>query len=332
MTFVNILLIFIVVSKNYINKYKLFAEELSVLFQLIMEPMALGSPPSSPGQSPQSNPNFLPAFLMGDQQIQTSARQMQTPNKNQQSFGFRTPTSTHEKPAQNRFLQFNDQSFNMSNVGQVPEKPGPPALGLFDTLEPKLDFANSTRIDGRPFVSPMKEFELKSPVADKRISTPQIHLRNLNDSLSKSHPYKKQEAESLWVTVLGFPPHAASLVMSQLAHCGTIIDKKFPTDGNWVDIKFSNRHEVAKAMAYNGKLISNSVMIGVILHKAENKENSNSTSQETRHSIVTSPNRARSLTQPYVLSQNSEVLSPQNVPQRSTGIVTKAMEYVFGWT
>lgn len=81
-------------------------------------------------------------------------------------------------------------------------------------------------------------------------------------------------------------------------------------------------------------------MVGVIpKHKPSNpkiihfedKENNTVCNDATSTSVITSPNRARSLTQPYTLPRNTEVLSPQNVPQRSTGLVTKAMEYVFGW-
>lgn len=300
-----------------------------------MEPMTLGSPPSSPGQSPQANPAFLPAFLMGDTPAQSPQRNNQlSPTKNR-SFGFKTPTiATNERQIQNRFLNqpTPSEQYNLSN--NVPaEKSGPPTLSLFDTLDSKNDFANSTRIDGRQFSTPTKEFEPKSPISSK-IGTPQSNIRNLNDSLNKWNSYKKPDNENLWVTVLGFPPYASSLVLTQFSHCGNIIDKKFPPDGNWVHIKFSNKHEVAKAMSYNGRLISNSVMIGVILHhEKENKENTVQSPQDNRITpTITSPNRARSLTQPYALSQNTEVLSPQNVPQRSTGIVTKAMEYVFGWS
>lgn len=301
-----------------------------------MEPMALGSPPSSPS-SPQNNPNFLPAFLMGEQQVQTPNRPTNlSPTKNR-SFGYKSPTSPNEQRViSNRLLNMAPQesSFNLSNV--VTEKAGPPALGLFDTLDTP-DFANSTKID--PSSSFREPFDIRSPIqTEKSYSTPNSQFqRNLNDSLSKTHPFRKiDKSESLWVTVLGFPPHAASLVLTQFSQFGTITDKKFPPEGNWVHIKYNSPHEVSRAMSFNGKIISNSIMVGVIQNQLNNipspiwnKENdSNVCVQAT---MLASPNRARSLTQPYALPRNAEVLSPQNVPQRSTGIVTKAMEYVFGW-
>lgn len=303
-----------------------------------MEPMALGSPPSSPS-SPQVNPNFLPAFLMGEQQVQTPNRPTNlSPTKNR-SFGFKTPTTGNDQRVlHNRVFNVmspEQPSFNISNVGA--EKAGPPALGLFDTLE-SPEFANSTKID--PSTSFREPFELRSPISDRSFSATSstTFQRNLNDSLSKTHPFRKvDKSDSLWVTVLGFPPHAASLVLTQFSQFGNITDKKFPPEGNWVHIKYSSPHEVSRAMSFNGKIISNNIMLGVIPYQRsnvsspqwENKENTEEVPVQA--AMLASPNRARSLTQPYVLPRNAEVLSPQNVPQKSTGLVTKAMEYVFGW-
>lgn len=302
-----------------------------------MEPMALGSPPSSPS-SPQANPNFLPAFLMGEQQVQTPNRPTNlSPTKNR-SFGYKTPTSGNEqRTLHNRIFNMVPQEqtpFNLSNVGA--EKTGPPALGLFDTLE-TTELTNSTKID--PSTSFREPFDIRSPILEKSFNASHsAYQRNLNDSLSKTHPFRKADkSESLWITVLGFPPHAANLVLTQFSQFGTIIDKKFPPEGNWVNLKYSSPHEVSRAMSFNGKIISNSIMVGVISHQKntitspqwENKENTDDIPVQV--AMLTSPNRARSLTQPYVLPRNTEVLSPQNVPQRSTGLVTKAMEYVFGW-
>jgi len=143
--------------------------------------------------------------------------------------------------------------------------------------------------------------------------------------------------DNMWVTVLGFPPHAASLVLSQFAQCGTIVDKKFPSEGNWVHLKYSSQYETAKALSFNGKLISNSIMVGVVPYNViENKENAqaaiNNMSMFNDSTVLTSPNRARPLTQSFNMQHNAaDIMSPTNCPQKSTGIVTKAMEYVFGW-
>lgn len=307
----------------YIKHYVLGSE---------MEPMALGSPPASPGTSPVINPNFLPAFLMGENQTSTPRTNSISPSKNRSvSFKSNTLVSEQRVGHQRFYPQAQEQPTSTFNLSAVSEKVGPPAKGLFDTIDTRNEFTSPVRQEARPsYLSPVRDAEQRASY-----STPQRNpnfSRNLNESLNKS--YRKQttdsNSESLWVTVLGFPPHAASLVLSQFAQCGTIIDKKFPPEGNWVNLKYSNRHEVGKALSFNGKLISNSIMVGVLpYNNCENKENASNFNESLN---MTSPNRARPLTQPFSVNPNTtEVLSPQNVPQKSTGLVTKAMEYVFGW-
>lgn len=49
-----------------------------------MEPMTLGSP----GGSPAANSPYLPAFLMGDNQIPTTPRNTLSPNKGARNISF----------------------------------------------------------------------------------------------------------------------------------------------------------------------------------------------------------------------------------------------------
>ena len=41
-----------------------------------------------------------------------------------------------------------------------------------------------------------------------------------------------------WVTVFGFPPSAASYILSQFSQCGTILQHYIPPNGNWMNIRF----------------------------------------------------------------------------------------------
>lgn len=294
-----------------------------------MEPMTLGSPPASPSTSPAANPNFLPAFLLGESQTSSPSKTRNLPYK-PNTPGIENRGALHQKyyamsPQQE---QPSSATFNLSAVA---EKSGPPSRGLFDTVDSPSGCYSPPRTDNRNyFTSPIRDNDQRA--------TPQrsnSFSRNLNESLHKSCKRPIDNSESLWVTVLGFPPHAASLILSQFAQCGTILDKKFPPEGNWVHLKFSSQYETAKALSFNGKLISNSIMIGVLPCNTiiENKENASNLNESLRENLnVTSPNRARPLVQSFIPKQSStEVLSPQNIPQKSTGLVSKAMEYVFGW-
>jgi len=280
-----------------------------------MEPMTLGSVPSSP-TSPGINPNFLPGFLIGD--IPPTPNPNVSPGRNRIPGSFKSGLNINESRTLRQKL-FN-QSLAESPSSPLPfvpgnEKAGPPKTGLFDTF----DAAKKTT----------------SPILSSTISNFN-EPATFNESISRIHPEETfnasrsfnmsriEKIDSHWVTVFGFPPSVLNLVISQLSNCGVIVDKRIPSQGNWVHIKFNNFSEIARALSFNGKCINNNIMIGVQLHyNKENKEN---------NSMITSPTRARSLRHSFISPHSSNnVLPSQNVPQKSTGIVTKAMEYVFGW-
>jgi nuclear pore complex protein Nup53 len=73
-----------------------------------------------------------------------------------------------------------------------------------------------------------------------------------------------QNRSDYWITVFGFPQNAVSIILSHFSQCGTIIDKVFSTqNGNWVHLRYTSRLECDKALNYNGKIIGQSLMIGV---------------------------------------------------------------------
>lgn len=296
-----------------------------------MEPMTLGSAPSSPA-SPGINPNFLPGFLMGDNppQTPTTPSMSTSPGRTRNSGSFAKLGMQNQDPRNLRQKIFNqslvDTSGPQSPFQTISEKAGPPKQGLFDQLEqkkrPTSPIPSST-------MAPLNESavfnESLSRINDDSINISR-NMFNANESLCRSQSTSRFERiDTLWVTVFGFPPSALTVVLAHMASCGPIADKKVPAVGNWVHIKYNSHNEVLRALSLNGKCINNSIMIGVALYNLkDNKENDNST--------FTSPIRARSLRHSYVSPQNtSSVLSPQPLPQKSTGFVTKAMEYVFGW-
>lgn len=133
--------------------------------------------------------------------------------------------------------------------------------------------------------------------------------------------------ENMWVTVFGFPINSTSLVLSRFASCGVIIEKQFPTQGNWIHLKYGSLYEVRKALSLNGKCISNVIMVGVIPY-----HNKHGTIDNMSISAHLSPLQARPMRHSSTFQQSSQsVLSSESVPQKSVGIVNKAMEYILGW-
>ncbi|GJQ70515.1 hypothetical protein Trydic_g22921 [Trypoxylus dichotomus] len=137
------------------------------------------------------------------------------------------------------------------------ERTGPPKQGLFDTIENKnvQPLVNST------MQSPNGEAGLSFNESFSRIGNESIRyhqaVSNLNNSLNQSYAAinsqitRNERGDTFWVTVFGFPPSSTSLVLAQLMNCGCIVEKKFPTQGNWVHLKYSSIHEASKALALN---------------------------------------------------------------------------------
>lgn len=299
-----------------------------------MEPMSLGSPTASPS-SPQINQNFLPGFLIGDNQP-TPTNVTTSPGRNRNNSASFTKISLNSPDSRNLrqklFTSQMSESPFQSPFVPLSEKGGPPKQGLFDTLD------SSKRQQGNPMLSSTVSPYCENPSFNESISringdntfNGSMTMNTMSES-SRMHPSlnRLERIDSNWVTVFGFPPSAMSLILAQLSNCGTIVDKILPSQGNWLHIKFSNPNEVSRALTLNGKCINNCIMIGVHLcHNKDNKENNVSSTN-----VFTPPARARSLRQSFTSppSMNNSVILPHNVPQKSTGLVNKAMEYVFGW-
>lgn len=292
-----------------------------------MEPMTLGSAPSSPA-SPGVNPNFLPGFLMGGDNQPSPLNPSTSPGRNRNSSNFAKPKLSEGTSLRQKLFNqsLGESPAALPPFAAVPEKPGPPKMGLFDTLEqkkkPTSPILSSTVAQ---FNESVGFNESISRVYEESLN----HSRNVqfNETVHRGNSFNVSSTriDSLWVTVFGFPPSALTLVLAQLANCGPIAEKRIPPQGNWVNVKFNNLSEVARAISLNGKLLNSNIMIGVILYyDKDNKENDSM--------VFTSPIRARSLRHSFVSPQSpNSVVPPQALPQKSTGLVTRAMEYVFGW-
>ncbi|XP_037805463.1 nucleoporin Nup35 isoform X2 [Lucilia sericata] len=151
-----------------------------------------------------------------------------------------------------------------------------------------------------------------------------------NASLMMQCPPQPRYTE-FWVTVFGFPSTATSTVMQHFAQCGTIVDKVFPSqNGNWVHIKYSSRLECDKALNYNEKILSNNIMIGVTQCKDKNIIDKENLCENNTNSLTP---KVRPLAQTaYKSAQNdTSVVAGVNAPQKSSGIMNKAMDLFFGW-
>lgn len=277
---------------------------------------------SSPTASPDFNRNTQHKLFTGIQSpvsVNTSISQQQ---QQQQFYHAQNPNSSVSGPPTTGLFDYlkNDKSF------QTPTKnflAAQQSQNFSTATQPDTSYLNQSGFNQSRIMSPISNL---MPNADFSTS-----YQQQNVTIQTTFPSKGFN-NNLWVTVFGFPQNAVSAILSHFSQIGSIMDKVC-SSGNWIHLKFSSRSECDKALLYNGKIICNNLMIGVVRCSDEavfDKENENVQQQQQRDVNVS---RIRSLTQAaYKSAQepNEVVLSP-NAPKRSTGIINKTLDLFFGW-
>ncbi|KAK0166830.1 hypothetical protein PV327_004312 [Microctonus hyperodae] len=321
-----------------------------------MEPMTLGSPMGSPAQTPGSpscSSAYLPGFLLGDN---TTPARLSISNANDPSrypnIGSNLPSpissyssSDYRHNRQKAIFANTTSPVGSPRVGSENHTGGPPTKGLFDNLD--------TPQPSETFIS----------TSNRSLSRNQCRsiLNNGNDPFymeNISNIGNNDAAQGLlrWITVFGFPPDALNTVLSHISNRVRIVDKHSAphSQSNWIHLKCATEQEAQRALACNGNIVSGSIMIGVtpcmdegvILNVEKENRGMNGSmrifssptkmNQSTGDSgnILRTPRiqNARPLAVGYSQHLSPQtVRSPENIPQKSTGLVSKAMEYVFGW-
>ncbi|XP_017034061.1 nucleoporin Nup35 [Drosophila kikkawai] len=331
-----------------------------------MEPMNLGSPVNSPSSN-QSQ--YLPPFLMGDPQALTPHKNTLSPKPGgRYNVSFATSpggSSPHEfnRSALNSRTLFGatgaggsgaavNANTSLSATPSHTHQVGPPTQGLFDSLREPVSTPQRNHLSMLQMQSPNQSYQssyhtndsfapgapnainasmraLCSPLgatASPLVASPLVGGSTDNNRLA-----------DFWVTIFGFSPGAITMVLQHFTLCGIIVDVvRAPQNGNWMHVRYSSRIESDKALNYNHKVIAGNVMVGVTRctdRSVIDKENSNSMlNQDMSNPTPGSPTIRPLAQQSYKLAQNNSAVSPGNdVPQKSSGLVNKAMDLLFGW-
>lgn len=336
-----------------------------------MEPMALGSPSGSPLPSTSGYlPSFLmgdtPTTPRTNTLSPTKGRTSlaftaQSPvgaaAGSGSSFGGQSLDFGHGARSTQKFtlggsnLNHQHQSHNVNHNSSVT---GPPTQGLFDSFRNEKQlfqtpsknmttsqgaahpgtpgFLNQSAENVSSYMLNTSGFNVSRVMSPIPIARDQDFIRN-SPTMSQSHMNLSQSippGSDYWITVFGFPISASSMILSHFSHCGAIIEKVFATqNGNWVHLRFTSRLECDKALNYNGKIIGQNLMIGVQYCNDPaivGKENSD---DRKEYSL----SRVRSLTHiAYKNAQHpTDVVPSPTAPTRSSGLVNKAMDLIFGW-
>lgn len=170
--------------------------------------------------------------------------------------------------------------------------------------------------------SGFNQSRIMSPIG--RGQTVTVDEFNSSEMISRTVDYP-----NFWVTIFGFSQSAVTAVLAHFSQCGSILEKVC-SNGNWMHIRFSSRRESDKSLLYNGKIICDNIMIGVIRctdSSVMDKENGN----QAQNDITIS--KIRSLTNAgYKAAQEpSNVILSPNQPKRTTGLLNKTLDLFFGW-
>ncbi|NXI48935.1 NUP35 protein, partial [Chloroceryle aenea] len=317
------------------------------------EPMTLGSPTSpKPGSSAQFPPGFLPGFLMGD----LPAPVVATPQPRALSgpsvsiMEMRSPLLAGGSPPQPVVPTHKDKGG------------APPVRSIYDEL-------SSPGLGSTPLTSrrPASFSLTQSPLIGTMPSTPGTGIfspgsigqpRKIPLSPAQLDPFFTQgdsltsedQLDDTWVTVFGFPQASASYILLQFAQYGNILKHVMASTGNWMHIRYQSKLQARKALSKDGRIFGDSIMVGVkpCIEKSV-MENFERTSTSSTSSVFTPPTKAagtpvkpannttristmRPLATAYKASSSDyQVVSDRQTPRKDESIVSKAMDYVFGW-
>ncbi|XP_069841292.1 nucleoporin NUP35 [Dendropsophus ebraccatus] len=307
------------------------------------EPMTLGSPTSpKPGVGAQ----FLPGFLMGD---------------------IPTPVTPQPRPSlgvmELRSPMIGGGSPPHSVVPAHKDKSGaPPVASIYDDiLSPGL---GSTPLGSRKLTnySTMQTSHTggmpSTPCASASVFSPATIVQTRKGTLSPAQldPFYTQgdaltsddQLDDTWVTVFGFPQASASYILLQFAQYGNIVKHVMSNAGNWMHIQYQSKLQARKALSKDGKIFGDCIMIGVkpCIDKGV-MDGGEKTSVSSISSVFSPPVTSfgtptqqtgtprtgmRPLAAAYRVSTSDyQVLSDKQTPKKDEGLVSKAMEFMFGW-
>jgi len=239
---------------------------------------------------------------------------------------------------------------NLRTPSATADKPGgPPTKGLFST--PNNHHLRGALDLGSPAGTPRGQMNTPIP------STPHLSFggtpKTFNTTANDFNQSSTCQDGTTWVTVFGFPPSAASYILKQFSQCGTVLQHHSPVNGNWMHIRYQTRTQAQSALSRSGRILGGTLMIGVALCQDADVTNGTAgagegslldqstaaaranTSVNTLNTtgVNGTPSRSiRPLTQAYKTAQSeNEVSLNSTTAAKNEGIVTRAMEYIFGW-
>jgi hypothetical protein len=139
------------------------------------------------------------------------------------------------------------------------------------------------------------------PVLDSFYTTTLCDTTNRVEDKLTLDPTQNQPNDT-WITVFGFPPSSTSFVLQEFATYGQILRHVICSQGNWMHIQYQTRLQAQKALSKNGKVLGDSVMVGVMKCIDTTVMNSTPASESTSGSNLTQNANGSEATASFVTS------------------------------
>ncbi|ORX86015.1 MPPN-domain-containing protein [Basidiobolus meristosporus CBS 931.73] len=208
--------------------------------------------PPTPNVSQSPKANYLPSFLMNAAQGQPATSyntEFATPNK--RASGWSSP----QKPASGGATRDLYESRSMSAYSNNEDVP--PSESIYDMEASPQGPRDNGFYSGAAATRPS--------AMSASTSASSVPRENEFSHTTRLDQDRSMQLTSNSVVVFGFPPSATSLILSQFRSYGDVTSYEMsPSGGNWMTITYTSRWQAHRALAKNGKIFNNSVMIGVV--------------------------------------------------------------------
>ncbi|XP_034642038.1 nucleoporin NUP35 isoform X2 [Trachemys scripta elegans] len=269
------------------------------------EPMTLGSPTSP---KPGAGAQFLPGFLMGDLPAPMTPQPRSLSGPSVGVMEMRSPLLTGGSPPQPVVPTHKDKS-GAPPVRSIYDELSSPGLGstpLTSRKPPSYSVTQSPLVGAMP-ATPGTATGVYSPASIGQPRKTTLSPAQLDPFYTQGDSLTSEDhLDDTWVTVFGFPQASASYILLQFAQYGNILKH----------VSVMESFDRGSVSSTSSVFTPPTKTLGTPMQPATTPRISTMRPLATAYKASTS---------------DYQVVSDRQTPRKDESIVSKAMEYMFGW-
>ncbi|KAM7153278.1 nucleoporin NUP35 isoform 3-T3 [Macrochelys suwanniensis] len=269
------------------------------------EPMTLGSPTSP---KPGAGAQFLPGFLMGDLPAPMTPQPRSLSGPTVGVMEMRSPLLAGGSPPQPVVPTHKDKS-GAPPVRSIYDELSSPGLGstpLTSRKPPSFSVTQSPLVGAMP-ATPGTATGVFSPASIGQPRKTTLSPAQLDPFYTQGDSLTSEDhLDDTWVTVFGFPQASASYILLQFAQYGNILKH----------VSVMESFDRGSASSMSSVFTPPTKTLGTPMQPASTPRISTMRPLATAYKASTS---------------DYQVVSDRQTPRKDESIVSKAMEYMFGW-